>query len=170
MQTEIIERTIATWTTDPEKALVTPMVKASSDGPRALIETGPFSWHSDLPPALGGENKAASPTAMLLGALSGCAVLLIRDTLAPQLGLRVDTVRAEVRCRTDFRGLLDMPGAVPDLQDLELAIHIDSPEPQDRIETLYRAWLERCPIYLALTRPMALHTALTRTAPAGAAH
>jgi acetoin utilization deacetylase AcuC-like enzyme len=75
MQPEIISNTIASWTVDPGKARASPLVKARSDGPRALIETGPFSWHSDLPPALGGENKAASPTAMLLGALSGCAVL-----------------------------------------------------------------------------------------------
>lgn len=164
METQIIERTIQSWTSEPEKARAKPLVKARSDGPRAYIEAGSFAWHSDLPPSLGGENKAASPTALLLGALSGCAVLLIRDTLAPQLGLRVDSVHAEVRCTSDFRGLLAMPGAIPDLQDLELAIRIESPEPEDRIETLYRAWLERCPVYLALTKPQTLRTQLARTA------
>lgn len=160
MQSEIIANTIAQWTAEPDRARVRPLVKASSDGPRALIESGPFRWHGDLPPALGGENKAASPTAMLLGALSGCAVLFIRDTLGPQLGVQVDAVHAEVRCKTDFRGLLAMPGAVPDLEDVELAIEIESPDPQDRVEALYAAWLERCPIYLALTRPLALRATL----------
>ncbi len=162
MQSEIITNTIALWTDAPEKARVSPLVKASSDGPRALIESGPFKWHSDLPPTLGGGNAAASPTAMLLGALSGCAVLFIRDTLAPQLGVQVDAVHAEVRCSTDFRGLLAMSGTVPDLEDVELAIRIDSPESQDRIDALYAAWLERCPVYLALTKPLAVRATCAR--------
>ena len=91
-----------------------------------------------MPPTLGGENKAASPTALLLGALSGCAVLFIRDTLAPQLGVRVDSVQAEVRCKADFRGLLAMPGAVPDLQDLEITIQIQSPESEEKVQGLYQ--------------------------------
>jgi uncharacterized OsmC-like protein len=65
----------------------------------------------DLPPALGGENKAASPTALLLGALAGCAVVFIRDVLGPQQGVRIDAVEAQAQCRADFRGLLAMPGA-----------------------------------------------------------
>lgn len=128
------------------------------------MEAGPFSWQTDLPPPLGGENKAASPTALLLGALSGCAVVFIRDTLAPQLGVRVDSVEAEVRCKADFRGLLGMSGAVPDLQDLEVAIRIQSPDSEDKVQGLYQAWLERCPVYLALTKPLAVKATVARAA------
>lgn len=164
MKAEVIEQSIQLWTKEPEKAKVNPLVKARSDGAQAVVEAGPFSWQSDLPPTLGGENKAASPTALLLGALSGCAVLFIRDTLAPQLGVHVDSVQAEVRCKADFRGLLGMPGAVPDLQDLEVTIQIQSPESEEKVQGLYQAWLERCPVYLALTKPLAVKTTLTRTA------
>ena len=115
MKREVIEQSVQLWGKEPDKAKVSPVVKARSEGAQAVVEAGSFSWQSDLPPTLGGENKAASPTALLLGALAGCAVAFIRDTLAPQLGVRVDAVRAEVRCRADFRGLLGMPGATPDL-------------------------------------------------------
>jgi uncharacterized OsmC-like protein len=161
---EIIEQSIELWSKEPGKALASPVLKARSDGPRAVIETGSFSWQSDLPPALGGENKAPSPTALLLGALGGCAVVFIRDTLAPQLGVRVDDVQAEVRCKADFRGLLAMPGALADLQDLEIAIQIQSPDAEDKVKRLYQAWLERCPVYLALIKPLAVKASLTRTA------
>lgn len=164
MTPEVIEQSIQLWTREPDKAKVGPVVKARSEGAQALVEAGPFSWQTDLPPTLGGENKAASPTALLLGALSGCAVVFVRDTLAPQLGVRVDSVEAEVRCKADFRGLLGMSGAVPDLQDLEVTIRIESPDSEDKVQRLYQAWLERCPVYLALTKPLAVKAALARAA------
>lgn len=164
MNSDVIKQSIQLWTSEPEKAKVSPVVKARTDGAQAVVETGPFSWRTDLPPTLGGENKAASPTALLLGALAGCAAVFIRDTLAPQLGVRVDAVQAEVKCRADFRGLLGMPGALPDLETLELNIQIQSPESDDKVQALYRAWLERCPVYLALTKPLSVKTAVTRSA------
>jgi uncharacterized OsmC-like protein len=163
MDPDVIKQSIQLWTSEPDKAKVSPVVKARSDGAQAVLETGPFSWRTDLPPTLGGENKAASPTALLLGALAGCAAVFIRDTLAPQLGVRVDSVQAEAKCKADFRGLLAMPGAVPDLEGLELNIQIQSPESEDKIQALYRAWLERCPVYLALTNPLSVKTAVART-------
>jgi uncharacterized OsmC-like protein len=164
MKPEVIAQSIQLWTKEPDKAKVSPLVKARSDGAQAVMEAGPFSWQTDLPPTLGGENKAVSPTALLMGALAGCAVAFIRDTLAPQLGVRVDSVQAEVRCKADFRGLLAMPGAVPDLQDLEIAVQIKSPDSEEKVKRLYQSWLERCPVYLALTKPMSVHASLARSA------
>jgi uncharacterized OsmC-like protein len=154
MKPEVIEQSIQLWTKEPEKAKASPLVKARSEGAQAVLEAGPFSWQTDRPPTLGGENKAASPTALLLGALAGCAVVFIRDTLAPQLGVRVDSVQADVRCEADFRGLLAMPGTAPDIQDLEVNIQITSPESEEKVQRLYQAWLQRCPVYLALTKPL----------------
>lgn len=164
MQTELIEQSAWLWTKEPDRAKVNAVVKARSAGVRAVLEAGPFTWQSDLPAHLGGENKAASPTALLLGALSGCAVLFIRDTLAPQLGVRVDSVHAEARCKADFRGLLGMPGALPDLQDLEITIRIQSPDSDEQVEKLYQAWLQRCPVYLALSKPLTVKSKLVRAA------
>jgi uncharacterized OsmC-like protein len=163
MNAEVIKQSVQLWTNEPEKAKVSPLVKARTDGPQAVVEAGPFSWRTDLPPTLGGENKAASPTALLLGALSGCAAVFIRDTLAPQLGVRVDSVQAEVKCKADFRGLLGMPGASPGIENLEITIQIRSPESEDKVQDVYRAWLERCPVYLALTKPLTVKTALTQS-------
>lgn len=109
-------------------------------GVQAVIETGAFSWRTDLPGPLGGENEAASPTALLSSALAGCAAVFIRDTLAPQLGVRVDSVEAAAQCQADARGLLGMPGAAPDLQDFELNITIQSPDPQEKVQEPYRTW------------------------------
>jgi uncharacterized OsmC-like protein len=135
-------------------------VKARSEGAEAVLEAGSFSWRADLPPAIGGTNQAPSPTALLLSALAGCAVVFIRDTLAPQLGIPVESVEATARCESDARGLLGMSGAAPDLQNIELAIQVTSSAGETGARRLYEAWQERCPIYLALVKATTVTTTL----------
>jgi uncharacterized OsmC-like protein len=128
MKPETIRETIHLWEKEPDKAKGKPTVKARSEGAQAVIEAGTFKWQADLPPPLGGTNQAPSPTPLLLSALAGCAVVFIRDTLAPQLGVRVDGVEATAQCEADSRGLLGMEGVPPDLQNIQLTIQIQSPD------------------------------------------
>jgi uncharacterized OsmC-like protein len=153
MNTDTITKTVDAWTKEPDKARGAPAVTARAEESQAVIQAGAFTWHADLPPALGGTSQAPTPTALLLGALAGCAIVFVRDTLAPQLGVRVTGVEATVRCETDARGLLGMGGAEPDLRGLSLEVSIDSPDGQDAVERISAAWQERCPIYLALVKP-----------------
>jgi uncharacterized OsmC-like protein len=157
-----IDETMTLWAADPEKAKAAPVVTARSEGEQVTLSAGPFTWQTDLPPPLGGRNAAPSPTALLLGALAGCAVVFIRDTLAPQLGVNVESISATAGCRNDMRGLLGMDGAVPDLTDVEIAIQIASPDPEENLDRLYQVWLERCPVYLALITPVPVRTSLSR--------
>jgi hypothetical protein len=87
MNGERIEETVRLWQAEPDKAKGKPTVIARAEGSKAVMEHGSFSWHTDMPVPLGGTNEAPSPTALLLSALAGCAVVFIRDTLAPQLGV-----------------------------------------------------------------------------------
>ena len=102
---------------------------------------------------IGGTNLAPSPTAYLLGALAGCGVAFLNDTLAPQFGVRIDGITATARCSTDLRGLLGTDGASPELMDIELDIEVTSPDPEEKTGPMFDAWRERCPIFLALLRP-----------------
>src|ERR671916_2969350 len=154
MRPEVISETVRLWGEQPDKAKSKPTVKAHSDGSEAVMEAGPFSWHSDLPEPIGGTNQAPSPTALLLSALAGCAVVFIRDTLAPQFGVRVEAVEATAQCEADARGLLGMADAAPDLQNIRLDIRVQSPDSESEVQKIYEAWRERCPIYLALIKAM----------------
>jgi uncharacterized OsmC-like protein len=154
VQPETIRQTVRLFEEQPEKARSKPTVKAHADGCQAVMEAGPFSWNSDLPEPIGGTNQAPSPTALLLSALAGCAVVFIRDTLAPALGVRVEAVEATAQCEADARGLLGMAGTEPDLQNIRLDVLVQSPDGEDDVQRLYEAWRERCPIYLALTKAM----------------
>lgn len=158
MNSEAIQASAHLWQEDPEKAKVKPTVTGHSDGTQVVLETGPFSWRSDLPPSLAGTNTAPSPTAFLLGALVGCSVVFIHDTLAPQLGVHVESVEAVAQCDADFRGALGMEGGARDLQNIQLTIKVKSPDIEENVQKLYQAWQERCPIYLALINPTRVDT------------
>src|ERR671917_585233 len=127
MRPEVISETVRLWKEQPDKAKSKPTVNAHSDGSQAVMGGGPFSWRADLPEPVGGTNQAPSPTALLLSALAGCAVVFIRDTLAPQLGVRVEAVEATAQCEADARGLLGMAGARPDLKNIPLDVQGPSP-------------------------------------------
>ena len=159
MNRERIEETVRLWQAQPDKAKGKPTVVARAEGSKAVMEHGSFSWRTDMPASLGGTNEAPSPTALLLSALAGCAVVFIRDTLAPQLGVTLDAVEATAECATDARGLLGMSGVAPDLSNVGLTILLRSSEPEDAVRRVYQAWQERCPVYLALTK--ALPVAIT---------
>ncbi|MDR7452515.1 MAG: OsmC family peroxiredoxin, partial [Armatimonadota bacterium] len=53
---------------------------------------------------------------------------------------------------------LGLDGAAPDLTDLTLTIEVTSPRDEREVRSLIQAWLERCPVYLALLKPMAVQT------------
>ncbi len=156
MTVQIIENTIQTWAREPTKAIGRPSVKARSDGSAVEIESGSFQLRADLPVSLGGTNLSPSPTALLLAALAGCAVAFVKDTLAPQLGVLVNSVQATAVCETDSRGLLGIEGVAPDLSNLSLELTIESPDGDEAVQRLVAVWKERCPIYLALTKPLSL--------------
>jgi uncharacterized OsmC-like protein len=138
---------------DPGTARGTPTVTATLANGRARLSAGAFNWDADLPTVIGGTNLAPSPTAYLLGALAGCGVAFLNDTLAPQFGVQIDGITATARCSTDLRGLLGTDDASPELMDIELDIEVISPDPEEKTGPMFDAWRDRCPIYLSLLRP-----------------
>src|SRR5204863_7608878 len=128
MATATLVETAAKFQSDPASAKGSPAAKATLVAGRAAITAGAFSWEADLPAVIGGTNVAPSPTALLLGALAGCGVAFLHDTLAPQFGVRIDAITATARCSTDLRGLMGMDAASPELVDLQLDVEVTSPD------------------------------------------
>jgi uncharacterized OsmC-like protein len=170
MQPEIIHATEELYRANPDGARATPAVRGRLADGRAELSAGAYTWHSDLPPALGGTGSAPTPTQYLLGALAGCAVAFIHDTLAPQLGIAIDDLNVVARCRADARGLLGMDRAIPDLEEIEIEISVATSAPAERLAALEKVWRERCPIYLAVVKPNQAFVRLTQAEPAGATH
>ena len=141
---------------DPAAGRTSPTVTATLANGHARISAGPFNWESDLPASIGGANLAPSPTAYLLGALAGCGVAFLADTLAPEFGVRIDGITATARCKSDLGGLFGIDGVLPNLTDIELDLEVSSPDAEAKTEPMLAAWRERCPILLALLQPNAV--------------
>lgn len=153
MAVDVLTAAQERFRTDPTTARSTPSVTATLTNGHARLSAGPFNWDADLPVAVGGQNLAPSPTAYLLGALAGCGVAFLHDTLAPQFGVRIDAVTAVASCTSDARGLLGMDDVSSALTDIAIDIEVTSPDPEDKTGPMLAAWRERCPIFLALVRP-----------------
>lgn len=151
-----LEGSIAKFTSEPDAGRARPAVTAELANGRARLSSGPFNWDADLGLAIGGSNLAPSPTAYLLGALAGCAAVFLADTLAPLFGVTVDGVSATARCSSDAAGLLGIDGRDPALGDIQLDVVVSSTDPAERLEPMFEAWRERCPIFLALLRANAI--------------
>jgi uncharacterized OsmC-like protein len=138
---------------NPALGRSTPTVTASLVNGRARLSAGPFNWDTDLGTGIGGENLAPSPTAYFLGALAGCGVVFLQDTLAPQFGVTFDEIGAVARCEADTGGLLGIEGTDPALGGISLEISVRSSASQERLDAVFAAWRARCPIFLAIQRP-----------------
>lgn len=148
-----IQDSFSKFSAEPASARTQPTVTAALANGFARASAGPFNWDIDLPGPLGGGNQAPSPTAYFLGALAGCAVAFINDTLAPEFDVAIDSLIATAGCSADLAGLVGVPGTDPRLLGVTLRVEISSTSPADRQTALKRAWRERCPIYLAITEP-----------------
>lgn len=144
---------LAQHAADPATTITTPTVVAVLDDGGAALSAGPFEWHSDLPPALGGTGSSPSPTAYLLGALAGCAVAYVARTLAPEFDVEFDRLAATARCRSDIAALVGAPDTAANLDDLTLEISYASGSDPARIGRLEAAWRARCPVLLSLVNP-----------------
>jgi uncharacterized OsmC-like protein len=160
MVSEVIQATVRLYQEQPEQAVLKPALKATSQGSQAVMEVGPYTLSCDTLPAFGGTNQAPSPTAFFLGALAGCAVVFIRDTLSPQLEVEVSQVEATATCEYDLRGLLGFSGVVNDFQNVQINVVIQSPEPEEKVRELFETWKKRCPILLGMLKSLPVVTTL----------
>lgn len=168
MQAEIINATEELYRATPDGARSAPAVRGRLVDGKAELSAGSYTWFADLPPTLGGTGSAPTPTQYLLGALAGCGVAFIHDTLAPQLGISIDDLSVVARCRADARGLLGMDGAIPDLEDIEIQISVATSASAERLAALEDVWRTRCPIYLAVVKSNEVSVMLTQAEVAGA--
>ena len=153
MTTEVIERTARAWSNEPRSAQGKSQITARSQACQSAMQSGTFAWKADLPEGSSEWNQAPSPTTLLLSALAGGAVVFIKDTLAPQMGLRVYSVEATASCETDSRGLLGIDGVEPDLRHINVDLRIESTDGEEAVQRLLEVWEQRGPVYLALIKP-----------------
>ena len=63
-------------------------------------------------------------------------------------------------CTADGRGAIGMSESIPDLQDMAITIQVKWSENNEKVRQVYDAWLERCPVYIALIKSLKVGTTL----------
>jgi uncharacterized OsmC-like protein len=114
----------------------------------------PFSFDSDEPPLVLGENRGANAVEFALTALASCLTATL-VYYGAAMGIELEQVTAELEGDMDMRGLLNIDPTVRNgLQHVRVDYRIKSPEPRERILELLGTAQSRSPVYDILTNPL----------------
>lgn len=132
---------------DKKNAQLTYLVKGFGQGSVASrITAGKHEFYIDEPAGLAGDDVAASPVEIALGALIACQIVVYR-LYAQGLGITIDTIEARAEGDLDVQGLFGFDDNVrPGFGAIRLNIHVTGPESQARYEELHAAVDAHCPV------------------------
>jgi uncharacterized OsmC-like protein len=120
----------------------------------------------DLPPALGGERAAPTPSQQVQAALGACLAMTYQ-LQAAERGVELTRVRVTVETESDVRGLLGSAASSPGFGALRYHVDIESPGDAVAVQAVVDAADRHSPVLADLTRPSVAErtVTITRTAP-----
>lgn len=148
----------ARYKDDAEAAIVTLKAKGTLDDQSisCKVETGRALTMAGLHPATGGSGAELCSGDMLLEALVACAGVTLK-AVATALEFRLGNARVEAEGDLDFRGTLGVTKDAPvGFQSIRLKFHLDTDEPQERIDTLLKLTERYCVVFQTINTKPAL--------------
>ena len=120
-----------------------------------------FALDSDEPPALHGDDTAASAAEYVLKALAACYAVTFAASAAGQ-GIELSSLAFELEGDFDLHGFLGLrDGVRPGMQELRVQVRAESPNAtREQLEGLVRTVEQRSPIRDTLASPVRVVTAL----------
>lgn len=110
------------------------------------LTAGKHVFHIDEPAGLAGDDIAASPVEIALGAFIACQIVVYR-LYAQNLGIVIDSIEATAEGDLDVRGLFGMDKSVrPGFSAIRLNIRVSGPETDERYAELQIAVDANCPV------------------------
>ena len=157
----IISATAGAVGEDPGAAGVQFTAEGTSSGWVATdLTSRQHAFVVDEPASLGGDDSAANPVEVALGALIACQVVTYRFWAA-RLGVRLDDVRITAVGDLDVRGFFGLDDDVrAGFGAVRLDVRLTGPEPAERYEELHAAVDEHCPVLDLFTNPTPVTTRL----------
>ncbi len=139
--------------------------KVSGVGEGSVLTTvtaGKHSFAIDEPAALAGDDLAASPVEIALGALISCQVVVYR-LYAHALGIQVDEISVAAEGDLDAARLFGIDETVrAGFTGVRLAITITGPETEDRYQDLRAAVDAHCPVLDLFANPTPVSVTVTK--------
>lgn len=141
---------------DPARAVITLRAKGSLDDQSIAckVETGRALAVAGLHPATGGSGLELCSGDMLLEALVACAGVTLK-AVATALEFRLGSATVEAEGDLDFRGTLGVAKDAPvGFRAIRLSFHLDTDEPQERIDALLKLTERYCVVFQTInTKP-----------------
>ncbi|MBN9253000.1 MAG: peroxiredoxin [Mesorhizobium sp. 61-13] len=141
---------------DPARAIITLRARGALDDQSIAckVETGRALAVAGLHPATGGSGLELCSGDMLLEALVACAGVTLK-AVATALEFRLGAATVEAEGDLDFRGTLGVAKDAPvGFRAIRLAFHLDTDEPQERIDALLKLTERYCVVFQTLnTKP-----------------
>jgi len=146
----------ARYKDDAKAAIVTLKARGTLDDQSIAckVETGRALEMAGLHPATGGSGAELCSGDMLLEALVACAGVTLK-AVATALEFRLGNARVEAEGDLDFRGTLGVAKDAPvGFQSIRLNFHLDTDEPQERIDSLLKLTERYCVVFQTInTKP-----------------
>lgn len=146
----------ARYKDDAKAAIVTLKAKGTLDDQSIAckVETGRALEMAGLHPATGGSGAELCSGDMLLEALVACAGVTLK-AVATALEFRLGNATVEAEGDLDFRGTLGVAKDAPvGFQSIRLNFHLDTDEPQERIDSLLKLTERYCVVFQTInTKP-----------------
>ncbi len=146
----------ARYKDDAKAAIVTLKARGTLDDQSIAckVETGRALEMAGLHPATGGSGAELCSGDMLLEALVACAGVTLK-AVATALEFRLGNATVEAEGDLDFRGTLGVAKDAPvGFQSIRLNFHLDTDEPQERIDALLKLTERYCVVFQTInTKP-----------------
>lgn len=122
------------------------------------VQAGRHEFAVDEPAALAGDDLAASPVEVALGALISCQVVVYR-LYAHALGIQLDDIDVQAEGDLDAARLFGKDESVrPGFSEVRLLVHLTGPESAERYEELRAAVDAHCPVLDLVQNPTPVTT------------
>ena len=148
---------------DPANAQLTYRVRGRGEGSVASdITAGKHRFLVDEPAALAGDDLAASPVEIALGALISCQIVVFR-LYAHSLGIQVDDIVVAAEGDLDARKLFGIDESVrAGFSDIRLTVTLTGPESDERYQELRDVVDKHCPVLDLFANPTPVSIAVVK--------
>jgi len=143
----------------PHTAQLTYAVSGKAEGAvGTVVKAGKHVFHIDEPEGLAGDDIAASPVEVALGALIACQVVVFR-LYAQALDIKLDEISIAAEGDLDVRGLFAIDEGVRNgFSAVRLIATLSGPETQERYDELRDVVDAHCPVLDLFANPTPITT------------
>jgi uncharacterized OsmC-like protein len=125
------------------------------------VTTRRFTFRTDWPPEIGGQNSGPSPGEALLGALGGC-VAMTYVTKAASRGVPIDELEVAIQARVDLQGTFELDSVRAGLSDVTITVGVRSDVDDAVLDELARVTRRTSAVYDSLANPLNMQLLMER--------